>query len=136
MKITAKMLEDKGACKDQIDIFREEWPRGATVTKKNALRAVELGLDIYWAAERFLTAAAWAEYEKVEAAARVEYNKVTAAAWAEYKKVSAKVRAAAWAEYHKVTAAALAKYEKVRAAALAEYKKACALAFVKLAKAG
>jgi hypothetical protein len=110
MKITAKMLQKQGACQEQVDLFRKEWPQGAVVNKKNALRAVELGLDIRWVAVKFLKAPAWAEYKKVTAAA--------------------------WAEYEKVTAPALAEYNKVTAAALAKYEKACALAFVKLAKAG
>ena len=64
MLITAKMLEKKGASCGQVAIFREEWPKGARVTKKNCLRAAALDLDIDWAAVYFLPRVPWAEYNK------------------------------------------------------------------------
>lgn len=86
MKITAKMLEEKGACESQIVIFRKEWPKGAIVNKKNALRAVELDLDIKWAAVTFFAVAARAEYEKVRDATLAEYEKACALAFVEASK--------------------------------------------------
>src|SRR3972149_6957627 len=108
MKITPELLRENNACTKQYDAFCAQWPRGAKVTLKNLQVAVELGLDLDWAAEKFLTAPALAEYEKVKAPALAEYEKVKAPAWAEYKKVKA---------------SALAEYEKVKAPAWAEYKK-------------
>ena len=108
MKITKRLLKRKGATCDQVDIFAKEWPRGCEVTLENVTRAVALGLDIDWAAENLLTAAAWAEYN----------DKATAASWDEYNKYN-KARVAAWDEYVKATAAAAAAaaavYTKVRA---------------------
>lgn len=34
MLITAEMLDDKWACAEQVEIFEEEWPDGAKLTKK------------------------------------------------------------------------------------------------------
>ena len=86
MKITIRML--RGACEEQVYLFRDTFPCGAEVTLENCLKAAAAGLDISWAAERFLTAPAWAEYKNAAAAA-AEYKNAAAAAWAEYKKAAA-----------------------------------------------
>ena len=125
MRLTAEMLREKKACENQVQVFVGEWPDGVEITEAVVLRAYELGLDIDWFVETFLTALALAEYHKAAAPAWAEYEKVTAPAWAEYDKVTApavaeydKMRASAWAEYQKVTAAAWAEYQKVTAPAL------------------
>ena len=135
MRLTAEMLRARNACAGQVATFEDEWPDGVEVTEAVVRRAVELGLDIDWFAQNFLTAAAWAEYYKVTALALAEYDKVRAPARAEYDKV----RAPAWAEYQKVTALALAEYDKVRAPAWAEYEKvrdAALIAALKLIDSG
>ncbi len=132
-RITTAWLREQKACAHQLAIFKAEWPEGAEVTRTNLERAVALRLDLWWLADRYLTAAALAEYERVTAAARAEYERGTAAALAEYKRVRAaalaeyeRVTAAARAEYERVTAPALAEYERVRAPALAEYERVTA----------
>ena len=105
-----------GACREQRELFAELFPKGSPKTRKAALAAARKyagKFDWEWAAEKLLSAAARAEYEKVRGTALAEYDKVRAAALAEYDKV----RAAARAEYDKVCAAARAEYDKVRAAA-------------------
>ena len=141
MRLTAEMLLVKGACENQVQVFVGEWPDGVEITEAVVLRAYELGLDIDWFVETFLTALALAEYHKAAAAAWAEYEKVTAPAWAEYEKVTApawaeyeKVRDATRAEYDKVRAPAVAEYEKVRDAAWAEYDKAAAAAWAEYQK--
>ena len=106
MKITRKMLKAWEACPDQVDTFASEWPRGAEVTRENVDRAVELGLNVEWLAERVLDGNALAEYERVTAAALAEYDRA---------------RDAALAKYDRAAAPAIAEYERVRDAALAEY---------------
>ena len=71
MKITAAMLRRMGACEEQVAAFEEEWPDGADVTEKNALRAVALGLDVDWLATRVLNGAALEQYDKAIALAFV-----------------------------------------------------------------
>lgn len=44
-----------GACARQLDIVWREWPDGIPVTRHAAQRAVELGLELDWAARRLLT---------------------------------------------------------------------------------
>ncbi|RPI60477.1 MAG: hypothetical protein EHM48_07185, partial [Planctomycetaceae bacterium] len=51
MKITATMLRKAEACSEQVDIFREEWPRGCVVNEANIRRALELELDVWWVVE-------------------------------------------------------------------------------------
>ena len=50
--ITDDML--RGACSEQRALFRKTWPKGAAVTKANAIKAAKLGLAPAWVAERFL----------------------------------------------------------------------------------
>ena len=51
MKITAALLRRNEACREQVDIFRTEWPNGCVVNEKNIRRAVKLDLDVHWAVE-------------------------------------------------------------------------------------
>ena len=67
--ITADILAAHGACADQLRKFKREWPDGTWLLKKRVLRAAELGLNIDWFAEQFLTDAALAEYYKAAAPA-------------------------------------------------------------------
>jgi len=109
-----QQLIDADACSKQVELFRSTFGDQVEVTVELALSVFDK-FDWDFAARKFLSAPALAEYEKVRAAALAEYYKVMAAALAEYDKV----RAAALAEYDKVRAAALAEYDKVRAAAWA-----------------
>ena len=80
MRLTAEMLREKKACENQVQVFVGEWPDGVEITEAVVLRAYELGLDIDWFVETFLTALALAEYHKAAALAWAEYQKVTAPA--------------------------------------------------------
>ena len=111
MKITAQMLRDKGACKNQVETFENEWPNGCNVTRKNCLRAAELRLDFNWAAGWLLSADALAAYDKAVAPALAAYKKAKADALAAYKKA----KADAWTVHNKAAADALAAYEKATA---------------------
>ena len=115
-RITVAMLKRMGACSDEVDTFTREWPRGCAPTEQNILRALDLGLNVYWFADRALTAPAWTEYEKATDSALAEYDKAKDSAWAEYEKA----KDSAWAEYEKATDSAWAEYNKTIDSALAE----------------
>ena len=59
--ITDDML--RGACSEQRALFRKTWPKGAAVTKANAIKAAKLGLAPAWVAERFLCKTLYDEYQ-------------------------------------------------------------------------
>ena len=131
--ITAQMLRERHACRDQVGLFEATWPNGARLTLANLRKAARLGFDLDWWAGNFLPATALAEYKKAAAPALAAYHKATAPARAEYEKATApawaeyqKARAPALAAYHKATAPAWAEYQKARAPAWAEYQKATA----------
>ena len=125
MLITVEMLKAKDACENQVRIFAKEWPEGVRVTKQALERAVELGLDIDWAAQNLLPAPAWAAYAQAIAPAWAAYGQEKATAWAAY----AQARATAWAAYDQARATARAAYDQARAPALAAYNQATATAF-------
>jgi hypothetical protein len=50
MKITAARLRKEQACEKELAIFEREWPNGVVISREVLLRAVELGLNVSWAA--------------------------------------------------------------------------------------
>lgn len=83
-----------GACHEHLAKCQQAWPDGIPLVPEIAPLVVALGLDLAWASEKLLSAAARAELEKITPPAYAELEKVTAAA-------------AAYAEYDKVTALTL-----------------------------
>ena len=81
MKITLAHLKSSGACSDQVELFQKLFGAEAEITVVGCL-AVADKFDWDWAAEKFLTAPALAEYERVTAPAWAEYQRVRATAWA------------------------------------------------------
>ena len=141
MKITPAMLRQAGACKDQVLLFEQLWPNGATVTLARCLKAVQLGLNLGWAAANLLsatarkkyskdTAPAWKKFRKDTAAAREKFDKDTAAAREKFDKDTAP----AWKKFDKDRDAAWVEYEKDRDAAWVEYEKDTAAAFYKASR--
>src|SRR3990167_8680413 len=129
--ITLKQIKAHQPCADEFRaacrLFGKRKRIAVTV---EAAVAVAGQFDFAWLAQRLLTPAAlaeyqrvealaWAEYQRVEAAALAEYQRAMAAAWAEYQRTMA----AAWAEYQRAKAPARADYERVKAAAWAEYER-------------
>jgi len=104
-KITAKLLRKHGACKDQVALFEKLWPKGASVTRANALKAAENRFDLNWLADRLLpTAVSEKLYADIDPAYR-QHLKDTApanlACW--------KADDVAQAEYDKAVSAAKRK---------------------------
>lgn len=81
MLITAEMLDDKWACAEQVEIFEEEWPDGAKLTKKNLLRAAELELGVDWFLCKFLPRGLSNKYEKQIESAADRLDKTETEAW-------------------------------------------------------
>ena len=84
MRITHDMLVELEACPRDLAIFDREWPKGAGITRKNCLRAAELGLGITWLACEVLRGAARNDYFMAEGKAWKEYK-----AWKVYRKAMA-----------------------------------------------
>lgn len=78
MTKTIQLSQLVGACKDQFDIVRAEWPNGIPLTEEALRRAIQLRLDVDWAASRLLSTPALAEYERVRHSAWAEYERVCA----------------------------------------------------------
>ena len=81
-QITADMLREKRACKEQVALFERLFPNGAAFrSEKAAVRAAEKVADRFdwtWAARHLLTPSMFVEYEKARAPLWVEHEKVTA----------------------------------------------------------
>lgn len=46
--ITARWLKSQGACAEEVEEFRQLWPKGAGMTVGNILRAESMGFDLSW----------------------------------------------------------------------------------------
>lgn len=72
-KITSRMLQYRDACSEQVDLFKAVFPTGLEVNRQNILRAVEVGLDLVWAINFFLSDRnldRWDEYFLLQKEAR------------------------------------------------------------------
>ena len=133
-RITIGML--RGACKEQRDIFRKEWPEGAEVTIENVRRAQELGLNLVWG-EQWFTAPARKAYIEATAPARKAYDEATAQARKAYIEATAPARKAyyearvpARKAYIEATAPALKAYDAATAQGRKAHREALAQAWV------
>ena len=67
--ITLKHL--RGACPDQVALFKDIFPDGAPVTEESALKAIKAGLLIGWL-KHLIPKSALADYQRVTASALVK----------------------------------------------------------------
>ena len=88
MRITHKMLVELEACDKELADFDREWPDGVSITRKNCLRAAELGLGIDWLACRVLTGDARKAYDSAVRKTLVDYR-YAGGAWKEFRKAIA-----------------------------------------------
>jgi hypothetical protein len=61
----------KGACEDQVALFRKTFGQSAELTAENWERAIQADLDVLWTI-RLLSRPAWEQYEAVECQALFE----------------------------------------------------------------
>ena len=83
--ITRTMLVEKQACRDQLKLFDQHFPKGSVIV--TVARCVKLAavFNWTWCAEKLLTAPAEKEYLAATAPALKEYLAATAPAWKEYE---------------------------------------------------
>ena len=79
--ITARLLRARGACHEQVQLFRKTFPEGTPVTLSACRKAAKAGLLLDWAADNLLSAAAWKVYNEARAAAHQVCDEAKAAAW-------------------------------------------------------
>ena len=73
--VSAALLEELRACREQVDLFRATFGGGDTPISRNMiLQARNIGLDLGWAARYFLAAPAWEAYKAATAPAREAYE--------------------------------------------------------------
>ena len=126
--ITVNLLAEKGACKEQVILFRKAFGEGeAPLDDENAIKFASV-FDFGWAARYLLNNEDLAKYNKACAPIVAEYQKAHAPIVAEYQKAHAPI----YAEYEKARAPIWAEYQKAHAPIYAEYEKARALIFVGL----
>jgi hypothetical protein len=102
--LTLQTLIEKGACANQVDLFRLKFGESVEVTEELCV-SVAHDFDFGWAGRQLLSPAARRAYEKAETAAGRAYEKAEAPAWCAYEKA----KAAAWRAYEKAKAAAFAR---------------------------
>lgn len=135
--LTMATLRKKGACRDQIALFRELF--GTRVEVTEALAAEHAGQFIAaWAADHLLSRQARATYDTAMAQARATYDTARAQARAAYDAAMAHARRAAydaareaWDAYDAATAPAWDAYSAASNAAWAAYNAAKAKAWAR-----
>ena len=99
MKLTVDDLKQALACKDQVDLFREHFGDGGTVTLAKVRKVAAL-FNWDWAAQHLLSPKSRAEYKRATAPAWAEYQRATASALAEYKRAIAPAWFVGWKADH------------------------------------
>lgn len=112
--LTLATLREKGACPDQIALFKRLFGDSVEVTE--ALAAEHAGkFNVEWAANHLLSPQAQAAYYAVTSPSLAAYEAATARALAAYEAATAR----AWAAYDAATARARDAYDAATARAWA-----------------
>jgi len=152
--ITYEQLDSKRACEDGLELFKETFPKGISVTSEEELVAIAKKFSkkfaIGWASENLLSGnyydkylevkqPDYDKYLEVEQPAYDKYLEVKQPAWKEYLEVIQQandkyleVRHPAWKEYLEVIQPAYDKYLEVRQPAYDKYLEVRAIVFTKL----
>ena len=136
--ITYRMLEDKGACNTQVELFKKTFPNGAEVSVETAV-SVASKFDFDWAAHNLLSEASRAAYKEAVAPLWAAYKEAVAPLWAAYEEAVAPLWAAyeeavapLWAAHKEAEAPLWAAYKEAEAPLWAAYKEAKAKLFAEL----
>jgi hypothetical protein len=128
--LTLATIKAKGACAEQVELFRRTFGKSVDVSESlAATHASEhaSAFDWTWAAANLLSPSAWAACEAARAPARAAYDAARATAQAACEAA----RAPAWAAYAAATAPARAAYAAATAPARAAYEAARAPAWAR-----
>src|SRR5712692_6756087 len=106
MKLSLEKIRAALPCNSYMRLIKKEWPDGIPLTLKSAKRAIELNLDLVWAALHLLPFHIHAKYEKSIRRTHAVRNKALAAAHTKYRKATAATEVA----YMRTTAAKDTKY--------------------------
>ena len=60
--ISRKWLDERGACREQVQLFEQVWPDGVAVTRETLELSAKAGLILQWFAERVLPRSDYAAY--------------------------------------------------------------------------
>ena len=93
-RITVELLQEKGACSNQVAVFKKLWPRGIVPSLKAIRQAQKAELDLDWVARNLLSEPALKAYLEATAAACKAYNEATAAACKAFNEATAPARKA------------------------------------------
>ena len=130
--ITYEQLKSKRACEDGLELFKETFPKGISVTSKEELVAIAKKYGkgpvyIYWAAEKLLLENYYDKYKEVEQQAGDEYLEVKNQAYDKHLEVKNQayieckiVKQLSDDEYKIVKQQARDEYLEVRAIVFAE----------------
>ena len=99
--ITLKQLKERGACLEQMFLFKQLFGNEVEVTVKRCVKYYNK-FDWVWVAACLLSNELWEEYEKIRQSAYEEYEKIRQSAQEEYEKSIQ----SAWEEYLKKQARA------------------------------
>lgn len=78
--ITYQILEAKGACQEQVILFKEAFPNGAPLTIEAALSVADK-FNWGWAASKFLSEKGLKAYKEARTLALKAYKEADALAW-------------------------------------------------------
>ncbi len=93
MFLTADVLEQAGACREQLELFRERFPEGCIPTAALCRQYPDFNYD--WAAKKLLSPEKWAAYGATVALHWAAYRSAVAPHLAAYQAA----RAPHWAAY-------------------------------------
>ncbi|MFH1569170.1 MAG: hypothetical protein ABIL09_14340, partial [Gemmatimonadota bacterium] len=82
MRITARMLERKGACEEQWAWFCLYFGRSAEVTLQNCYEAAALGLNLSWAAFFLFPQQPWRKFDRA-------MDRIRKAVWGKFDRACA-----------------------------------------------
>ena len=130
MKVSVSLLQQKDACPEQVELFRETFGDGEVVVTEALCVEHAQKFSWSWAALYLFPKSVRAEYKEKRAPIWVEYNEKHALIWAEYEKKSALIRV----ESEKNSALIWTAYVKKSALIWAEDKEKHARLFGRLAE--
>jgi hypothetical protein len=103
MFLTRKILQAKGACREQLDMFVRDFPDGTEVTA--AVCRANPGYDYAWVARKLLPPEKRAAYRAARAPHLAAYQAAEAPLWAAYQAAEA----LHWAAYEAAVAEAFGR---------------------------